>query len=218
MRRPLTALAIALLLAAPGALAQTGGTGEGSKVYTPPPGQAAEIFKDADASAASLNPLDNNLQNLEIAIQIPDAFDIPDGAARFDFGVTLGDGSRPFDEHFVLVPTRGIADAALDAAALPGRHFETYRLADADRARMGAAYAKLQALRAVEDPTGQRALNFSISSTGCLVDPADAPDIFVSRSFARSDARVNFVPMSNDWEIDRDTSPDWLDFWEPCEG
>jgi len=211
--RILPALLIAAWLTAPLAIAQ----GEDEESYSPGAAELETLFEDAEETVASLNPLENDLQNLEVAVQIPSEFRVRKDGATFDFNVKLADGSMAFDEHFVLAPDDSIDQASLSDSQVPGRDVYTYRLADADKPRMAAAYAKLQALRAVEDPTGQRALTFAISSNACIVDPSEAPETYVARTFARSDARVPFVPMSNDWTIPRDGSPDWLDFWNPCE-
>ncbi|MEC7289344.1 MAG: hypothetical protein VXW22_04530, partial [Pseudomonadota bacterium] len=78
----------------------------------------AEALQNMDEDAAeaiigSVNPLENDLRGLELAIRLHNAFIIePDGAV-FELGVTDGTGASRIDEDFVLIETEDVSSPTL---------------------------------------------------------------------------------------------------------
>lgn len=167
-------------------------------------GQAASPAP-ASAPPASAHPLENDLRELEIAVRLRDAFEPKPEGTKFEFKVTMADGSKPIDETFDLLPTEGVVCERLSAEMRPGFHIKTYKLNPADHDRMDAASNMLQKLKA--ESTGGNDLAFQAIVETQVKPGAEVPDAFSLTIYARSHKNVAFVPLSDE-KIIRATDPD----------
>jgi len=121
--------------------------------------------EDAEKVIGSLNPLENDLRGLEVAMRLHRGFLIKPEGAIFNLGVTDGAGETRLDEAFVLIETSGVEAPTLTAEQREGFEFWTYRLDPKDYARMQAGDALLQELKRVAP--GQNQLTFNAQAYTC---------------------------------------------------
>lgn len=168
----------------------------------------------AEEVIASVNPLENDLRGLELAIRMDDAFRIKPDGAIFHLGAKDPDGVGRVEEAFVLVETQDIESAAIANAMRENSYVRTYRLDEADYDRMKTAETELMALR--DAAPGQNQLIFNAEAKTCVEPDAAAPDAYRYMILVRSSPQVDFVPLFGDAVIERGGVgvPDSL--WEPC--
>ncbi|MEO1324679.1 MAG: hypothetical protein AAFV59_16930 [Pseudomonadota bacterium] len=170
----------------------------------------------AEAILGSINPLENDLRGLEVAIRMHYGFRIkPDGAV-FQLGVTDGAGETRLDEEFILTETTGITSPSLQAAAREGFYIRTYKLDAADYDRMHAGDLILQELK--RTAPGENQLKFNAGAYTCADPNYETPDEYRFAMFVRSAPDVDFVPLSNgDVVMSRESAGPLAAAWEPCE-
>lgn len=157
------------------------------------------------AKPPSQNLLDNDLQNLEVAVRLMDAFKVDEGKAQFEFKTIMADGTSPIDEVFDLEETQGVTSGNLQREARPGFYFKTYRLKDIDRERMSAAQQKLDALR--QQSSGGNELIFQASVQTRIAENIEPPETFSLTLYARSHPGVDFGQLAEE-RIVRRGDPD----------
>ncbi len=166
---------------------------------TPSPAQSV---KPADAKPPSQHPFENDLRDLEIAVRLIDGFLVEKDTARFEFKVTMADGSNPIDEVFVLEETHNVQSPFLASEARDGYFVKTYRVKDQDRMRMHGASEKLEELK--KNSTGGNDLHF-LASVQTLPDPnKDLPDTFSLTVYGRSHKSFDFVPLGAEQKVSKD--------------
>lgn len=170
----------------------------------------------AEAILGSINPLENDLRGLEVAIRMHYGFRIkPDGAV-FQLGVTDGAGETRLDEEFILVETTDVSAPSLQAAAREGFYIRTFKLDEADYDRMRAGDLLLQELK--RTAPGENQLKFNAGAYTCADPEYDTPDEYRFAMFVRSAPDVDFVPLSNgDVVVAKDTAGPLAAAWEPCD-
>ncbi len=174
-----------------------------------------DIAEKAETVVSSVNPLENDLRQLEIAIRMHNAFRIKPDGALFNLGVTDGSGIVRLDEEFVLIETFGIKNQVLETATKPDFYIRTYKLAEDDYARMQDAEAILQQLR--KDSPGQNELKFNAQAKTCVEPSKQAPNTHRYTMFARTASDVDFISLFGEASIERGGIgvPDQI--WSPCE-
>ncbi|GAB5457289.1 MAG: hypothetical protein Hens3KO_03190 [Henriciella sp.] len=181
--------------------------------------QLADAETDMEAVAekviGSVNPLENDLQGLEIAVRLRDAFRISSSGVDFELKVTDGDGNVPIEESFDLVETSNIESATLSGAAREGFYIRTYRLDDKDRPVMQAADAILQKLK--QQSTGDNELTFQAVAHSCVEPDAPEPSQYSLTIYVRSHPGVDFVTLSEEWIADRDANTVANPIFKTCE-
>ncbi|GAB5457287.1 MAG: hypothetical protein Hens3KO_03170 [Henriciella sp.] len=145
------------------------------------------------------------MRDLEIAVRLRDAFEPKPEGTKFEFKVTMADGSNPIDETFNLQPTQGVVCERLNAEMRPGFQITTYKLNPADHERMHAASQMLQKLKA--ESTGGNDLSFQAIVETQMKPGVETPDDFSLTIYARSHKNVAFAPLSEE-KIIRPTDPD----------
>lgn len=163
----------------------------------------------------SINPLENDLRGLEVAVRMRDGFRIKADGAIFNLGVTDGSGEVRLDEEFILTETKDIESETLTGAASGGFYVRTYKLSKADYPRMHAGDLVLQQLK--RDNPGENKLNFSATTRTCAEPEMTTPDVFKFAIFARTSSDVDFVALSGDVSIPKETAGPFQIAWEPCE-
>ncbi len=149
----------------------------------------------------SENPFENDLADLEVAIRLRNEFEANEGETKFEFKVTMTDGSHPIDETFVLYPTQDVNTPFLQRETREGFKMLTFRLADSDRERMRAAEQKLNQLKA--QSTGGNELDFLATVQTRMVQGATPPETYSLTMYARSHRSVDFVPLGEETIVQR---------------
>jgi len=180
-----------------------------------------EGLEDMDEAAAeaiigSVNPLENDLRGLEVAIRMHDGFLIRDDGAVFELGVTDGEGVTRLDEEFSLVETTGVDSDLLREAARQNFYIRTFKLGSADHARMQAADLILQEMKRTS--TGNNQLKFNAGAYTCANPDIATPDEYRFAIFVRTAPDVDFVPLSSgDIVMNKDQAGPLSFAWEPCQ-
>lgn len=164
----------------------------------------ADMEAIAEKALGSVNPLENDLRGLEVAVRLRDAFRISTSGVDFDLKVTDGQGNVPIDESFSLVETNGIDSPTLDSAARDGFYVRTYKLSERDGILMGAADEILQRLKS--QSTGDNELTFQAVAHSCVEPDAAEPNEYSLTMYVRSHPDVDFVTLSEEWIVERGTS------------
>ncbi|MDJ0920582.1 MAG: hypothetical protein QNI84_05600 [Henriciella sp.] len=160
----------------------------------------ADMEEIADSVIGSINPLENDLRGLEVAVRLRDEFRITDTGVEFELKATGPDGQTKVDELLKLRETSGIESELLNAEAREGFYITTFALEDADKPAIAAADSVLQVMR--EEAPGQNDLTFQAIAHTC-VEPASSPEQYSLTLFVRSHPDVDFVTLSNEWIMDR---------------
>lgn len=180
-----------------------------------------EGLEDMDEAAAeaiigSINPLDNDLRGLEVAIRMHEGFLIREAGALFELGVTDSEGVTRLDEDFTLVATTGVDSDLLREAARQDFYIRTFKLDAADYARMQAADLILQDMKRTS--TGNNQLKFNAGAKTCAHPDIATPDEYRFAVFVRTAPDVDFVPLSSgDIVMSKGTAGPLSFAWEPCQ-
>ncbi len=175
---------------------------------------------DADMTAAtermmgSLNPFENDLRGLEIAIRLKDEFRTKEDGAEFEFQVTSATGEMPLNEIFVLAETSDIDSPLITAEQRAGYYIRTYALADTDKPRMHTADTTLKALKAAS--TGGNELRFQAIANTCVEPDMAMPETYSLTVFLRTHPDVDFVTLSEEWLADRQDTGSLSALFDPC--
>lgn len=169
----------------------------------------------AKKAIGSLNPLENDLRGLEVAIRLNQGFLIKPEGAIFNLGVTDGAGETRLDEQFVLLKTSDVEAPILTTEQREGFDFWTYRLDPKDYARMQAGDALLQELK--RTAPGENQLTFNAQAITCANPDLDTPDEYRIAMFARTASDVDFVPLSaGDLIVEQENAGVFAPAWEDC--
>ena len=170
----------------------------------------------AEKAIGSLNPLENDLRGLEIAIRLHEGFLIKPNGAIFNLGVTDGAGETRLDEEFVLIKTSDVEAPIFTTEAREDFKFWTYRLDPQDYARMQAGDMILQELK--RSAPGENQLNFNAQAKTCANPDLETPDEYRLAMFARTAADVDFVPISaGDMIVEQENAGIFEFAWDNCE-
>ena len=170
---------------------------------------------DADAVIGSINPLENDLRGIEVAIRMHQGFLIKPEGSVFNLGVKDGAGETRLDEAFVLIEADDVALDNLIREQRDSFRFWTYRLDPADYPRMQAGDAVLQELK--RTAPGENQLTFNAQAFTCANPDLETPDQYRIAMFVRTASDVDFVPMSaGDLVVDKDNAGVFAFAWEPC--
>lgn len=170
----------------------------------------------AEAIVGSINPLENDLRNLEVAVRLHNGFRVKPEGAVFELGVVDGAGETRLDETFILIETFGVTSPSLQAAAREDFDIRTFRLNEADYDRIHAGDQLLQELK--RTAPGENQLKFNAGAYTCAKPEVAAPEEYRMALFVRSAPDVDFVPLSNgDVIVTRETAGPLASAWDPCE-
>lgn len=169
----------------------------------------------AEEIIGSINPLENDLRGLEVAIRQHQGFLIKEDGAFFQLGVTDGEGVVRLDEEFTLVETLGVVTPTLAEAQKDEFYLRTYRLDEADYERMQASDLILQELKRTSP--GENQLKFNAGSKSCANPALTPPDEYRFAMWVRTAPDVDFVPLSaGDVVMSRENAGPLAIVWEPC--
>lgn len=154
----------------------------------------------AESVIGSINPLENDLRGLEVAVRLRDAFRISTSGVQFELRATGPDGDAKVDHLFQMTETEGVESALLASEARDGFYIRTFELEETDKPIVAAADATLQVMK--EDTPGQNELTFQAIANTC-VEPSAAPEQYSLTVYVRSHPSVDFVTLSSEWIMDR---------------
>ena len=180
-----------------------------------------EDFTDMDEEKAeeiigSINPLENDLRGLDVAIRLHQGFVIKPDGAFFQLGVTNGAGEELLDEEFTLLETFGVENATLTAEQRDDFVIRTFELDPEDYPRMQARDMVLQELKRTSP--GENLLRFNAGAKTCANPDLETPDQYRLALFVRTAPDVDFVPLSTgDLIVDRDNAGPFAFAWDACE-
>ncbi|MEM9939235.1 MAG: hypothetical protein AAF768_10335 [Pseudomonadota bacterium] len=158
------------------------------------------IEEIAEAVLGSMNPLENDLRGLEVAVRLKDEFRIGPSGVEFELRATGRDGAAKVDELFKLRETSGLESALLDAEARDGFHIKTFALEETDKPAIAAADTVLQVMK--EETPGENQLTFQAIAHSC-VEPGAAPEQYSLTIYVRSHPDVEFVTLNPELLADR---------------
>lgn len=170
----------------------------------------------AEAVIGSVNPLENDLRGLEVAIRLHEGFQIKPEGAFFLLGLTDGDGIQQIDQEFTLVETFGLESPSLATEQRDEFLIRTFKLDPDDDDRMQANDALLQTYK--QNSSGENELTFNAGAKTCAHPDIETPDQYRIAFFVRTAADVEFVPLSaGDLIVERENSGPFEFAWEPCD-
>ncbi|MEO1553641.1 MAG: hypothetical protein AAFR82_06860 [Pseudomonadota bacterium] len=170
----------------------------------------------AEEIIGSINPLENDLRGLEVAVRMHDGFRIKSDGVVFELGVIDGAGATRLDEEFTLVETSVTDSAMLQGAAREGFFIRTFTLDEADYGRMRAGDLILRELK--QTAPGENQLKFNAGVFTCANPNAETPDEYRFAMFVRSAPDVDFIPLSNgDVVMAKANAGPLAAAWEPCD-
>lgn len=181
----------------------------------------AEALENMDEDAAeaiigSVNPLDNDLRGLELAIRLHNGFRIEPDGAIFELGVTDGAGETRIDEDFVLIETSGVSSPTLIEAQREEFYISSFKLSERDFQRMAASDTILQELKATSP--GENTLTFNATVITCAAPDTITPDEYRFAMFVRTAPDVDFVSLSGgDVIVSKEYAGPFLHAWDPCD-
>ncbi len=188
------------------------------------PDEPAAVLRLADPSIdmeaanermmGSLNPFENDLRGLEVAIRLKNEFRTKTDGVEFEFQVTTATGEMPLNEVFQLTRTSGIDSPLITSERREGFYIHTYALAEADKPRMQTADRTLKALKAAS--TGGNELTFQAIAHTCVEPEMVVPEIYSLTVFMRSHPDVDFVTLSEEWLADRQKTGPLAVLFEAC--
>jgi hypothetical protein len=169
----------------------------------------------AEEIIGSINPLENDLRGLEVAVRMHNGFRIKQDGVVFELGVIDGSGEVRIDEAFTLEETFNVDSPTLQDAGREAFFVRTYKLSEADHDRMHAGDLILQELKRTSP--GENQLKFNAGVFTCANPDTETPDEYRFAMFVRSASDVDFVPLSNgDVVMTRDNAGPLVVAWEPC--
>ncbi len=177
-------------------------------------GSEEEMERLAEVAESSINPLENDLSNLEVAFRYHEAFRIKQDGASFKLELSDLDETLLRSENFILEPTFAVQSALLNNESRPTFNIATYKLTDEDKVRMQQTQAFLNQ-RKVEAP-GESSLSLMGETKACAEPGTTPPEIYSLTMYFRSASDVDFVPLTVEMELDRVEGSPFEAFWEPC--
>jgi hypothetical protein len=175
----------------------------------PPPSTEA-----IEGAIASINPLENDLRNLEVAVRLADPFEVKDDGAVLLLQVKSDTQGLLVDERFTLARAPGAANSFTEALAVPGFTLHPFKLAPADGERMAAAQARMLEIR--EAAPGQNELTFEAAVFSCVGGGQPAPETYKFGVYVRSAPTVEYVSLGGDMEVARGNAGTMDDLFNPC--
>lgn len=169
---------------------------------------------ELEAGMASVNPLENDLRGLEMALRLPEAFEVKADGAVLNLQVVSDADGLVIDEKFVLAAS-GMPEAAFASPlAVDGFTVHWFRLSEVDHARMADTQARMMAIR--EAAPGQNELSFDTGASTCVSAGKAPPEVYRYSVFLRSAPTVEFVSLGGDMDIARETAGALSPLWDPC--
>lgn len=169
----------------------------------------------AEEILGSINPLENDLRGLEVAVRMHNGFRIKPEGVVFELGVIDGAGEVRLDETFTLIETFNVDSPTLVDAVRDGFFIRTFELNEADHDRIHAGDLLLQELK--RTAPGENQLKFNAGVYTCANPSAETPDEYRFSIYVRSAADVDFIPLSNgDVVMTRENAGPLAIAWEPC--
>ena len=170
----------------------------------------------AEEIIGSINPLENDLRGLEVAVRMHEGFRIKPDGVEFELGVIDGAGETRLDETFILIETSGIDSPTLENSAREDFFIRTFTLDSADHERMRAGDLILQELK--QSAPGENQLKFNAGVYTCANPDTETPEEYRFALFVRSASDVDFIPLSNgDVVMNRTTAGPLSAAWDPCD-
>lgn len=171
---------------------------------------------EIETLVSSINPLENDLRGLEVAIRMHNGFLIKPDGARFELGVIDGSGDTRLDEEFTLVETADIVSETLQNATREGFYIRTYKLDEADYDRIHRSDLVLQELK--RTAPGENQLKFNAGAITCANPSGETPDEYRFEIFVRTAPDVDFITLTNgDVVMEKENAGALTRAWDPCE-
>ena len=162
----------------------------------------------------SINPFENDLRGLEVAIRLREEFRTKSDGVKFVFAVMNAEGEKPLDETFDLEPTSGIDSLMIASQQREGFYIRTYRLAETDKPRMAEADTTLQALKATS--TGGNELQFQAEALTCVEPDVAMPEAYSLTMYVRTHSGVDFIALNQELLIDNRPDGSMAAMFEVC--
>lgn len=176
--------------------------------------EEAVLDENIEKTMGSMNPLENDLRDLEIGIRLKDEFVLTEKGAEFVLKATMSNGDVPIDEVLKLERVSDIESALLAAEARDGFYMATFHLRDEDKRRVQAAQTILGELKKTSD--GNNDLTFNAIAYTCVAEGVEPSDVYSLTIYARSHPGVEFIPLGSEIEIARSEMPGVAELWDSC--
>ena len=175
----------------------------------------AELDANLEQSIGSMNPLENDLQDLEVLVRLKDEFVLTDKGADFVLKATMSNGDVPVDEVLKLQRVTDIKSNVLTEAAREGFYIAQFRLFEADKARIEAAQAILKELQKTSD--GNNDLAFNAVAYTCVAAGVEPSDTYSLTIFVRTHPSVEFISLGGEVLVERSDQSGIAELWNVCE-
>ncbi|MEM1087299.1 MAG: hypothetical protein AAGH90_06185 [Pseudomonadota bacterium] len=177
---------------------------------------AADVEAAVKKAAGSINPLENDLTDLEVVFRLHEAFPLSQKRdAEFHLRVQTSNGETPIDETFSLVQTDTVSSPLLDADARDEFYFAAFRLSEQDKIQIAKAQQTLNILKQNSD--GDNTLTLNATAYTCAAPDRDVPDVYSATTYIRTHPDVDFIPLSSELLVDKSDDPAIAALWNVCE-
>ncbi len=186
---------------------------------TEPPISFAETDAELDAnleeSIGSVNPFENDLEDLEVLVRLKDEFVLTEKGADFILKATMSNGEVPVDEVLKLQRVTDIGSNILADEAREGFYIAQFRLFEEDKSRIAAAQTILRELQKTSD--GNNDLAFNAIAYTCVAPGVTPSDTYSLTIFVHTHPGVEFISLGGEVLVERSDQAGIAELWNVCE-
>ena len=175
----------------------------------------AELDAKIEETIGSVNPFENDLEDLEVLVRLKDEFVLTDKGADFILKATMSNGQVPVDEVLKLQRVTEIESDILNAEAREGFYIAQFRLFEEDKSRIAAAQTILRELQKTSD--GNNDLAFNAIAYTCVAPDVTPSDTYSLTIFVRTHPGVEFISLGGEVLVERSDQTGIAELWNVCE-
>ena len=176
----------------------------------------ADFEADVKKAAGSINPLENDLRDIEIVFRLHEAFLISERRqAELVLRVDTSSGQVAIDEVFELIQIEKTNTPFLESETRDEFYMAGIALNEGDKVRMGETQQTLERLKQTSD--GNNALSLNAVAYTCASPEGEVPDVYSATTYIRTHPDVDFIPLSSELLVDKTDDPAIAALWNVCE-
>lgn len=175
----------------------------------------AELDANLEESIGSVNPFENDLEDLEVLVRLKDEFVLTEKGADFILKATMSNGEVPVDEVLKLQRVTDIESDILQDEAREGFYIAQFRLFEEDKSRIAAAQTILRALQKTSD--GNNDLAFNAIAYTCIAPGVTPSDTYSLTIFVRTHPGVEFISLGGEVLVERSDQAGIAELWNECD-
>ena len=175
----------------------------------------AELDAKIEETIGSVNPFENELEDLEVLVRLKDEFVLTDKGADFILKATMSNGQVPVDEVLKLQRVTDIESEILSIEAREGFYIAQFRLFEEDKSRIAAAQTTLRELQKTSD--GNNDLAFNAIAYTCVAPGVTPSDTYSLTIFVRTHPGVEFISLGGEVLVERSDQAGIAELWNACD-